>query len=152
MPKDGIRQAYADLHPGESRGKVAAAVSQAAHFAHDMGKGITVVVYDPSSRLCHIGKVTGDCRPTPEADGIEYSRTVAWAKTASCDALAQSSKNSLGGIQTIFAISDEVMADLDRAAAGSAGRRRRRGRFRRGGPLRHLRRRHRAHQGPRAVA
>ena len=120
MPKDAIRQAYADLHPGESRGKVAAAVSQAAHFAHDMGKGITVVMYDPSSRLYHIGKVTGDCRPTPEADGIEYSRTVAWAKTAPRDALAQSSKNSLGGIQTIFAISDEVMADLDRAAADNA--------------------------------
>ncbi|MDO4437314.1 MAG: restriction endonuclease [Coriobacteriaceae bacterium] len=33
-------------------------------------------------------------------------------KTAPRDVLAPASKNSLGGIQTIFAVSDEVMADL----------------------------------------
>ena len=45
------------------------------------------------------------------------SRTVKWEKTALRDALSPASKNSLGGIQTIFAVSDEVMSDLE--AAGS---------------------------------
>lgn len=38
-----------------------------------------------------------------------YTRTVRWETSASRDALKQSSKNSLGGIQTIFAVSGEVM-------------------------------------------
>ncbi len=45
------------------------------------------------------------------------SRTVKWGKTALRDALSPASKNSLDGIQTIFAVSDEVMSDLE--AAGS---------------------------------
>lgn len=120
MSKDEIRDAYTSLNPDESRGKVAAAVGQVAHFAHDMRKGETVVMYDPASRLYHIGKITGDCQHAPEDDGLEYKRAVSWSKTASRDALAQTSKNSLGGIQTIFAISSEVMADLNRASASKA--------------------------------
>lgn len=116
MSKDDIRNAYTNLHPGESRGKVAAAVGQIAHFAHDMSKGETVVMYDPGSRRYHIGKITGNCLKAPSDDGVEYTRTVTWTKTAPRDALSQTSKNSLGGIQTIFAVSDEVMADLNRAA------------------------------------
>ena len=53
----------------------------------------------------------------PEPEGITYTRAVTWNKTAPRDVLSQSSKNSLGGIQTIFAISAEVMADLESAAA-----------------------------------
>ena len=39
-----------------------------------------------------------------------------WGQAAERDALPASSKNSLGGIQTIFSVSDEVMADLKAAA------------------------------------
>ena len=117
LSKDGIREAYANLHPSESRGKVAAAVGQVAHFAHDMGKGETIVMYDPASRRYHIGTVTGNCIATPDADGVEYARTVAWSKTAPRDSLKQSTRNSLGAIMTIFAASDDVMADLNHAAS-----------------------------------
>ena len=117
MSKEEIRIAYAENHPGESRGRVAANVGQVSRFAHDMGVGQTVVMYDPASRLYHIGLVAGDCRFAPQADGVEYTRAVDWRETAPRDSLAQSSKNSLGGIQTLFAVSDEVMADLKRAAA-----------------------------------
>lgn len=117
MSKDSTREAYTDLHPGESRGKIAAAVGQIYHFAHDMGKGETIVMYDPASRRYHIGTITGDCVTTPDIDGVEYTRTVSWSKTAPRDLLKQSTKNSLGAIMTIFAASDEVMADLNRAAA-----------------------------------
>lgn len=116
MTKEEIRAAYAETHPDESRGRVAANVGQVSRFAHDMGEGQTIVMYDPASRLYHIGLISGDCRPAPQADGVEYTREVDWRKTAPRDSLAQSSKNSLGGIQTLFAVSDEVMADLERAA------------------------------------
>ena len=115
MPKGRIREAYVAAHPGESKGKVNAAVSQVYKFAHDMAEGSTVVMYDPETRLYHLGTVAGPCAPTTQ-DGATYVRTVSWQGQAQRDALSTASKNSLGGISTIFSVSDEVLADLRRAA------------------------------------
>lgn len=115
MTREQIREAYIASHPGESRGKVSAAVSQVSKFAHDMAVGSTVVMYDPEARLYHLGKVTGGCVASGE-DGLTYQRSVTWGKKASRDVLLTASKNSLGGISTIFSVSGEVMADLERAA------------------------------------
>ena len=76
----------------------------------------TVVMYDPESRLYHLGVITGPCVAVCDMDGVTYTRDVKWGETAPRDVLSPSSKNSLGGIQTIFAVSDEVMADLTNAA------------------------------------
>lgn len=100
-----------------SEQKVAASVGQVYRFAHSMAQGSTVVMYDPAERLYHIGIINGPCKPTCDPEGLSYTRTVEWEKTALRDMLTPAFKNSLGGIQTIFAISDEVMSDLE--AAGS---------------------------------
>lgn len=117
MNREKIRAAYATAHPSESKQKVAANVGQIYRFAHCMAQGSTVVMYDPTERLYHIGVISGPCKPTSESESLTYTRTVKWGKTALRDALSPASKNSLGGIQTIFAVSDEVMSDLE--AAGS---------------------------------
>ena len=118
MKREQIRATYLAEHPNESKNRVAAIVGQVYRFAHEMTQGQTVVMYDPASRLYHIGVITGDCVPTRDEDDPAYTRTVRWDTSASRDALKQSSKNSLGGIQTIFAVSDEVMNDL-RSATGT---------------------------------
>ena len=112
MDREQIRAAYMVEHPNESKNKVAAIVGQVHRFAHEMTQGQTIVMYDPTSRLYHIGVITGDCVSTHDEDGTAYTRTVHWDASAPRDALRQSSKNSLGGIQTIFTVSDEVMHDL----------------------------------------
>ena len=116
MDREQIRAAYSSAHPAESKQKVAANVGQVYRFAHDMEQGSTVVMYDPASRLYHIGTVDGPCTPAADPDAVTYTRPIKWGRTAPRDILAQASKYSLGGIQTIFAVSDEVMADLDAAA------------------------------------
>lgn len=100
-----------------SEQKVAANVGRVYRFAHCMAQGSTVVMYDPAERLYHIGIINGPCKPTCDPEGLSYTRTVEWEKTALRDMLTPAFKNPLGGIQTIFAISDEVMSDLE--AAGS---------------------------------
>ncbi len=117
--REEIRAAYVSAHPAESKQKVASSVGQVDRFAHSMVEGSTVVMYDPAERLYHIGVVDGPCLPVQEPEAITYTRAVSWSGTAARDALSQSSKNSLGGIQTIFAITDEVMADLMAAADAS---------------------------------
>lgn len=124
MNREQIRAAYGQAHPGDSKGKVAAGVGQVYRFAHDMTTDSTVVMYDPESRLYHLGVITGPRVVVCDMDGVTYTRAVKWGETAPRDVLSPSSKNSLGGIQTIFAVSDEVMADLmnavgDKSAAAS---------------------------------
>ena len=117
MSREQIEAAYASTHPEDSKQKVAANVGQVFRFAHAMAPGDTVVMYDPAVHLYHIGTIDGPCQPVADTGDVTYARAVAWAKTAPRDALAQTSKNSLGGIQTLFAISKEVLADLEAAAA-----------------------------------
>lgn len=117
MSREQIETAYASAHPEDSKQKVAANVGQVVRFAHAIAPGDTVVMYDPAVRLYHIGSVDGPCQPVTDAGDVTYARAVTWTKTAPRDALAQASKNSLGSIQTLFAISKEVMADLEAAAA-----------------------------------
>ncbi|MCH4184489.1 MAG: restriction endonuclease [Eggerthellaceae bacterium] len=118
MRKDDIKVAYAKLHDAASSQEVAAAAGQISRFANEMVKGSTVVMYDPSSRLYHLGRIDGGCVMNFDdaADAPSYSRKVIWEKDASRDSLSPSSKNSLGSISTIFAISPETMDDLERAA------------------------------------
>ncbi len=120
MGREKIRAAYAAAHPSESKQKVAANVGQVYRFAHSMAQGSTVVMYDPEERLYHIGAIEGPCKPSDESESLTYTRTVKWGKTALRDALSPASKNSLGGIQTIFAVSDEVMSDLEAAGGRPA--------------------------------
>ena len=116
MSREQIEAAYASAHPEDSKQKVAVNVGQVVRFAHAIAPGDTVVMYDPAVRLYHIGTIDGPCQPVTGTGNVTYTRAVTWAKTAPRDALAQTSKNSLGGIQTLFAISKEVMADLEAAA------------------------------------
>ncbi len=117
MSRDQIRAAYESLHPEESRARIAAAAGQVNRFVHAMVEGSTVVMYDPQARLYHIGEVMGPCEPVAGNEAMTYRRAVVWAQEAPRDSLSTSSKNSLGSISTIFSISDEVMADVLRAAA-----------------------------------
>lgn len=92
MKREQIRATYLAEHPNESKNRVAAIVGQVYRFAHEMTQGQTVVMYDPASRLYHIGAITGDCVPTRDEDDPTYTRTVRWETSASRDALKQSSK------------------------------------------------------------
>ncbi|MBF9669258.1 restriction endonuclease [Bifidobacterium dentium] len=116
MSREQIRSGYAIKHPNDSKNKLAAAVGQIYRFAHDMEQGSTVVMYDPETRLYHIGIIAGPCKPATDIEEATFTRAVKWKQTTQRDALTTSSKNSLGGIQTIFSISDEVVADLKSAS------------------------------------
>lgn len=116
MSREQIREAYAASHPDDSTNRTAAAVGQIYRFACVISAGDTVVMYDPSTRLYHLGRIVGDCQVGDAAEGLAYFRKVNWGKTALRDDLAASSKNSLGGIQTIFTVKDQVIADLQAAA------------------------------------
>lgn len=120
MTREQIRGAYSAARPAESKGRVSANVGQIYRFAHEVAPGEAVVMYDPSTRLYHLGEITGPCVAIDGEDGLTYSRAVSWSGVVPRDALSTPSKNSLGGIQTLFAVSPQVMDDLVGAASKSA--------------------------------
>lgn len=113
MSRDDLKSAYGRANPAAAPRKVASAAGQSYRFAHDMTEGSTVVLYDPSDRRYHIGKITGPCVPVNDGDDIAYSRTVEWVSDKSRDELSDAAKNSLGSIRTIFKVSDETLQELE---------------------------------------
>ena len=124
LDKGQTKALYKKHFPSASRQVVAANAGMIWRFAHEIGEGSTVVVYNPATRLYHLAEVTGPCAfvPPSDADGDDgsYHRTVSWKATASRDALSARAKHSLGSISTLFAVSDETLRELEDAAKGVA--------------------------------
>lgn len=113
LSKSEIRDLYKQRNPNASPQEVAAAVGQIFRFAHDIQPGETIVMYEPESRLYHLGTVIGGCQTIRDSEGyIHYERKVHWEKEAPRDMLSKTSRNSLGAISTIFSIKDDVLDDL----------------------------------------
>lgn len=122
--REQIKDAYSETHSGLTPQKVASHAGMLDHFANDLTVGTTVVMYDPSTRLYHIGKVTGDCVPADEElldNGECFVRQVAWESEAPRDLLDKATKNSLGSISTLFSISDKVLSELAKASKAPTG-------------------------------
>lgn len=112
MNLEQIRAAYTVRHPDASKNSIAISVGQIYRFAHEMAEGSDVIMYEPSTRLYHLGKVAGPCLSSSCSDDITYLRKVEWQLSVPRDRLTSSSKNSLGSIMTIFSVSDEIMNEF----------------------------------------
>jgi restriction system protein len=114
-----LKKLYAEKYSKEGPGKQQNAVSVIWRFSHVIKVGDTVVTYDPTGRLYHMGEVIGDYAYEPKG-GTEHphTRKVKWTAAAPRDLLDVATRNSLGSTLTLFAISSEVFSDLKEAASG----------------------------------
>lgn len=123
LSKDDIKALYRAQFPDASRQVVAANAGMIFRFATEITKGSTVVMYDPATRLYHIGKVSGPCvfvspKDSDDDDG-SYRRAVDWEFTTPRDALPARAKHSLGSISTLFAVSADTLRELEKASSGA---------------------------------
>lgn len=123
LDKEQIKRLYKQKNPDASPQTVASNAGMIYRFAHDVAKGCTVVMYDPSARLYHIGSVVGECEIIASSEEDEgngsYRRQVEWRAVAPRDSLSASAKHSLGSISTLFAVSDDAMGELEAASSGA---------------------------------
>ena len=124
LDKEQIRALFRTCFPSASRQVVASNTGMIYRFAREMTIGSTVVMYDPSSRLYHLGEIKSPCEyvaPTEnDDDNGSYRHTVTWNVTASRDDLSARTKHSLGSISTLFSVSDDALKELERVAEGAA--------------------------------
>lgn len=118
LSKEQLKDRFAKKHPDATPQSIASNAGMVHRFASEMNDGATVIMYNPETRTYHMGAITGPCRycaPSDEEDG-SYRRSVRWTAKAARDALTAASKNALGGISTLFTVSDDTMRDLERAS------------------------------------
>ena len=120
--REDIGRRAATQYANSSTQAQAMIASQVYRFGSVMQVGDTVVTYDPSSRMHHLGTVAGECEFKPsnndEEHDFRYARKVTWNKLAPRDLLSDSAKNSLGTIATLSQVNDDVMNELMNAADG----------------------------------
>lgn len=111
--RERVRASYPDMRPMQA--KVAAGVAH--KFRSVIQVGDQVVTYDPTTRLYHLGRVTGpySYRPGYLTD-YAHTRPVEWLAQRRRDDLSVTTRNSLGSIITLFEPGDEVLAELLGAA------------------------------------
>jgi restriction system protein len=111
--REAIRALYDRCFPEASPGRAINAVSVLAKFRTEIPSGARVITYDPKRREYWIGRVDSDYAYDPEAyPEYPHTRRVTWLSRVGRDGLSATARNSLGSTLTIFAISDDVMAEL----------------------------------------
>lgn len=107
--------------PSYKRMKAVVSGSQLNKIANVMKVGDGIITYDPSKRIYHIGKITGDYQFSAEADdAIAHRRTVKWGQQIERDRLSVPTKNSLGSTLTVFEVPEKAEHEIADLLAGRA--------------------------------
>ena len=115
--QEEIKERYNRAYPDERPGKARLAVSMIYKFLCKLEVNQKVVTYDPQRREYLIGNITSDYyhdtnEIAEEISDYAHLRKVDWEGSVSRDALSVSSRNSLGSIQTLFSVNEEVSTEL----------------------------------------
>jgi restriction system protein len=107
-----IRKSY----PEYPEQKIINTGSQLHKFFRVMKKGDTVLTYDTSARVYHVGKVAGEVRIDQKAPAdLNNVRDVEWQHAFSRDQLSLAARNSLGSTLSIFQPSEEAEKEILKA-------------------------------------
>ena len=115
--QEKIRELYDHTYSDEKPGKAALDVSMIYKFRCKLEVNQKVVTYDPQKREYLIGNITSDYshdtnKISDEISNYAHLRKVDWKGSVSRDLLSVSSRNSLGSIQTLFSVNEEVSTEL----------------------------------------
>lgn len=114
-----MREKYISAYPDDKAGKVGNAAAMAYKFCRVMQKGDTVISYDPEAREYLVGNIAGDYQFKPGLIGdYPHIRSVSWVGRVPRDALSVAAKNSLGSTLTLFAVNNDVWAEIETALMG----------------------------------
>ncbi|MBW9275714.1 MAG: restriction endonuclease [Candidatus Thiodiazotropha sp. (ex. Lucinisca nassula)] len=104
-----VQNAYPSWPPG----RISAWGGMLYRFQHEIGVEDYVITYNPIRRIYLVGTITSPCIYNPDRVlGSPYVREVTWSKEVERDALANSVKNSLGAISTLFRVSDQYIDEI----------------------------------------
>lgn len=111
-----MEKAYPDSRPRQRQNHT----GTVSRFVLTMKPGDGVVSYDPDAREYLVGKIAGECQhDANEVDKLANFRRVEWRGRVPRDVLSVRSRNSLGAIQTLFAVNETVWRELESGLSGA---------------------------------
>lgn len=113
--RNELLEHYDSIRLNTQKGKKISGVSQVFRFVNELKNDTWVVTYSPSNRTYLIGKISGCAEYTEkwQNENLSLIRAVKWqSKEIVRDSLTQPTRNSLGGIATVFELSEEASQEL----------------------------------------
>lgn len=109
--QEQVRDLYLKKHPGEKPFKANLAIGMIHKFRSVLVAGQKVTTYNPDTREYLVGVVQGDYQYRPDQP-YHHVRPVTWSRVVSRDGLSPKSRNSLGGVMTLYRVAEEAADDL----------------------------------------
>ena len=117
--REAIVQRVAEAYPDQSKMQAVSGGSQLYRFLRDIKIGDRIIAYDNPRRVYMAGKVTSESFYDPTTfEDFPNVRKVEWLGEVSRDDLSTSTRNSLGAIQTLFALSAEGIGEIEALLRG----------------------------------
>lgn len=114
---DKIKELVIKNYPDDKTGSVNMSAGQIYRFIKEFKIGDAAMTYNPSERVYWIGEITSDYKYNEEICEYPNIRNIKWINKIQRDKLSISTKSSLGGLMTLFEISnparDEIFNLLD---------------------------------------
>jgi restriction system protein len=111
--RDAMMLLCRQTYPKDKPGRVVTTASVMHKFRNVIKAGDGVVTYDPGTREYLVGEIASDyCFDTQMIPDHANVRDVTWRCRVSRDVLPNATRNLLGSVLTIFAISPEAWEDL----------------------------------------
>lgn len=117
--KASILKAVKDAWPGWKDGKHQSSASQLQRFREKLEIGDRVITYDSSSRIYHVGTISGGYQYKPGViESLDNVHPVKWEGQINRDVLSVSTRNSLGSILTLFLLPASAAQEIESAIKG----------------------------------
>ena len=111
VTREAITSAMRAGNPQWSNGKLNNAAGQLFRFLAEIKPGDTVITGDPGTRTYYLGRLVGEAK-WDGSKPMPFRRTVKWTHRVARDELSVPALNTLGAIQSLFRVSDEVAQEL----------------------------------------
>ena len=119
--QDDIKPLVRKAYPDVSNQWIGSTAGQLVRFRFDFNLGDHVVSYDPSERKYLFGEITSDYEFSRDADSpYRHVRKVSWKAEISRDGLSVHTRNSLGGLQSLYSIGDDPKSEILNVAKGES--------------------------------
>lgn len=103
----------------DSKHQLANSAGQMFRFMNSIAIGDTVLVYEPATRKYHVAQVAGGPEYHPQImPELPTTRAVRWISSIERDSLSAATRNSLGAIMTLFAVTGDAQTEVEGRLSG----------------------------------